>query len=388
SASTPFRLSVPAGYTVSGDPWLVANSFDDGVAPRRIYASGITFNRDANGNAVAPSAVRVWYSTNGGQTWSGGWPVDSRVAGQPILDRPTATVSEHSGTRGYYYIAYTEFSNPMRLWITSSTNGVTPFCNAVQPIRCYAPQLTTALVSDREGPFGPAIVVNPNTGRLYVLWWTQFTPFGNAAIRMRRSSNWSVGNFELDGNGNPLEYTIANGYTSAGFLPNGIRAFTNVSAKYNSATGRIDLTWHGANAGSNANAIFYMSFDPDAVTTTNTPMAYSRIDAAGDQYQPVLDTDDNGWTFVSYLSNQNSVNGSGQPDNQRYQLYGFAVAPWGGIYSSYPLENATHTPFWPGDYFGNYFWTSLDGDGARWNVLDAVSNPDGSQRDLRWTGVK
>jgi hypothetical protein len=388
SASAPTLLYVPAGYHSSGDPWLSANSFDDGVAPRRMYMSGINFNRDANGNGVSPSAIRVWYSDNGGQTWSGGWPVDSRGAGQPILDRPTSAVSEYSGTRGYYYVAYTEFSNPMRLWITSSTNGVRPFCNAVQPIHCIPPQLTTTAVSDREGPFGPAIVINPNTGRLYVFWWTQLTPFGNAAIRMRRSADWKVTNFEVDGSGNPIEYTIANGYTSAGYLPNGVRAFTELSAKYNSATGRVDLAWHGSNAGSNGTAIYYMSFDPDTVTTFNTPMSYARIDAPGDQYEPALDSDDSGWTFVSYLTNQNSVNAQGQSDNFRYQHYGFVVAPWGGIYPPYALENGTHFPFWPGDYYGNYLWTSLDGDGARWNVVQSISNPDGSPMDIRWTGVK
>jgi hypothetical protein len=388
SASAPFRLYVPSGYAASSDPWLVANSFSDGIAPRRIYTTGITFNRDANGYGISPSAIRAWYSNNGGQTWSGGWPIDTRAAGQPLLDRPTATVSDYSGTRGYFYSAYTEFSNPMRLWITSSTNGVTPFCNAVAPIHCIPPQLTTTLVSDREGPFGPAIVVNPTTGRLYVFWWTQTTPFGNAAIRMRRSSDWSAANFEVDGSGNAIEYTIANGYTSAGNLPNGVRALTTVSAKYNSYTGRVDLAWHGSKAGTNGTAIYYMSVDPDAVSSFNTPMGYSTVDASGDQYDPVLDSDDNGWTFVSYLSNENSVNGNGQLDNYRYQHYGFAVAPSGILYSPSPLETGTHFPFWPGDYHGNYYWTALDSDGARWNVVDAISNPDRDPMDIRWTGVK
>lgn len=386
--SAPVRLFVPSGYAASGDPWLAANSFNDGIAPRRIYASGINFNRDANGDGVAPSAIRVWYSNDGGQNWSGGWPIDSRVAGQALLDRPTTAVSEYSGTRGYFYAAYTEFTSPMRLWITSSTNGVTPFCNAVAPIHCIPPQLTKALVSDREGPFGPAIVVNPVTGRLYVFWWTQLTPFGNAAIRMRRSSDWSPTNFETDGSGNALEYTIANGYTSAGYLPSGLKALTNLSGKFNNYTGRVDLTWHGSDPFSNGTAIYYMSVDPDAVSQGNTPMAYSRVDAYGDQYEPVLDSDDSGWTFVSYLSNQNSVNGSGQLDNYRYQHYGFVVAPWGGIYSPYALESGTHRPSWPGDYHGNYYWSSLDIEGARWNVVDSVSNPDPYLMDVRWTGVK
>jgi len=382
--STPALQYVPSGYTFSTDPWLSQNSFNDGIAPRRMYLSGVTATRNAQGVGVSPSAVRVWYSDTGGITWSGGWPVDSRSAGQPILDRPTSAVSDYSGTRGYYYVAYTEMGNPATLWITSSTNGVHPFCNAVPPIRCYPPQLTTAVVSNRDTPFAAQIIINPATGRLYVLYWPQTTVYGNAEIRMRRSSDWSVTNFEVDGFGNPIEYTIANGFTSTGFLYNGIRAFTAPTAKYNSATGRIDLAWHGSNSGSNGTAIFYMSFDPDVVTSYNTPMPYARIDATGDQYDPVLDHDPNGYTFISYLSNQDD--GS---NNSWYKHYGVAVAPWGYIYNPVAFDSTTMNPIMPGDYHGNFYWSSLDAFGARWLTVDAPWNTTTDYYlDVRWSNIQ
>jgi hypothetical protein len=204
SPSSPNMLYVPSGYGFGTDPYLAENSFDDGIAPRRIYVTGCLDSTDGLGNAVAPSAVRVWYSDNGGQSWNGGWSIVSRDTGQ-IFDRDTAAVSEYSGTRGYFYDAYVDTTGSWSLYITSSTNGVTPFCNAVPPIRCYPPQLTTALVSTRDTPFNPQIVINPTTGRLYVLWWTETTPYGNTEIRMRRSSDWSVTNLEVDGNGNPSQ---------------------------------------------------------------------------------------------------------------------------------------------------------------------------------------
>jgi hypothetical protein len=165
-------------------------------------------------------------------------------------------------------------------------------------------------------------------------------------------------------------------------LHNGFNALTAISAKYNSSTGQIDLAWHGSDASSNGAAIYFMSFNPDTVTSSNTPMPYSRIDAANDQYDPVLDVDNNGWTLVSYLSNQDD------PSNIEYSHYGFAVAPWGFIYPPVRLDSATHH-YWPGDYSGNFFWSSLDADGARFHLIDAVENPVGSGTlDTRWMGVK
>jgi hypothetical protein len=183
----------------------------------------------------------------------------------------------------------------------------------------------------------------------------------------------------------PTIFTIARFDLSPRTLSSGIVAFTVLTARFNSATNQIALAWNGQTPATNGTAIFYASFNPDTVTTSNTPLSYQTIDAFGDQYHPALDSDDAGWVLLAYHSNQND------PENRRYQLYGVAIAPW-GIYTPSPLESDTHPPTpWPGDYFGNYYWTSLDASGSRWNVLNSPAWPTvcfGCFPTLKYTGVK
>jgi len=43
----------------------------------------------------------------------------------------------------------------------------------------------------------------------------------------------------------------------------------------------------------------------------------------------------------------------------------------------------------PGDYHGNFYWSSLDASGARWLTVDAPWNTTYDYYlDVRWTNVK
>lgn len=365
------NLAYPSGYTVSADPWLSQNSFDDGVAPRRIYLTGIVFNRDANGAGVSPSLIRTWYSNDGGATWNGGWNVDSRAAGQPFLDKPATDVSAYSGTRGYFYAAYVEFGNgTQRLLARRNTNGVAGRCNAVSPIRCYPPTFSEAEITAANNPQGAQVVVNPTNGRVYVLWYTQTNP---STIRMRRSNDGTMTGFE------PGEIIVANNFTFTWDVAPGMRSPTLPHARFNSVTNRLMLTWHGMDAGSQTSAVYYTSFDPDALIPGSPVPARVRIDAFGHQHQPSLDHDDFGNVLVTYYSNQADLN------NERYQLYGVYLSSGGGILTGPSVLNATQNPpAFVGDYRDNFYWTATDVDGGRWNTSWVPS----TERRTYVTGVK
>jgi hypothetical protein len=369
------NLALPAGYTVSADPWLSQSTFDDGVAPRRIYLTGIVFNRDANGNGVSPSLIRTWFSNDGGATWNNGWNVDSRLAGEPFLDKPATDVSSYSGTRGYFYAAYVEFGDngTQRLLAGRNINGVSGRCNAVSPFRCYQPTFTRTEITAANFPQGAQVVTNPANGHVYILWYTQTSP---STIRMRRSIDGTMTGFE------PGEIIVANNFNYTWDVvppPNGMRSPTLPHARFNPVTNRLMLTWHGTDAGSQTSAVYYTSFDPDALVPGSPVPTRTRIDAAGHQHQPSLDNDDFGNVMITYYSNQ--ADGL----NRSFQLYGVYLSSAGAVLSGPTVLNATqNAPGFVGDYRDNFYWTSTDIDGARWNTSWVPS----ATRRTTITGVK
>ena len=374
-------LYMPAGYTDFGDAWLSESVFDDGVAPRRIYVTGIVFNRDAAGNGVSPSSIRTWYSNNGGQTWSGGWPIDERAASQGVVDKPATDVSAYSGTRGHFYVAYTDFGTPQRLLLRRNSNGVTPFCNAVAPIRCYSPGFTEAVITDQNNPIGAQVVVNPTNGHVYVLWQAQ-TATGSQ-IRMRRSIDGSVTGFEAG------EIVVANNFVSPRTVANGMRSTTLPHARFNAVTNQVMVTWHGSDSSSNGNAVYYTAFDPDTVQPWSSTPSRVRIDAAGEQFQPAVDNDDYGNPLITYYSTQNDGGG-------RYQPFGVYLSTGGGVLTGpSPLHSQLNDNRWPagnpvfiGDYHDNFYWSGFDADGSRWNTSWTPFLSSVQELDTHITGVK
>ena len=93
------QFALPAGYTESSDPVLVAS------ARGQVYAVGRVMNRDAVDNSSTnPASIRVWQSGDGGATFPGtGSEVDMLPAGATrTVDKPWIAVSPG----GTVYVAW------------------------------------------------------------------------------------------------------------------------------------------------------------------------------------------------------------------------------------------------------------------------------------------
>lgn len=90
------------GYSRSADPLMSANLYNVGIAPKRMYVVGLLHNQ----SIYDYSAIGVWRSDNGGQSWSQPTLAELRAGGGFHLDKPAIGVSWHSPTMGYVYVAY------------------------------------------------------------------------------------------------------------------------------------------------------------------------------------------------------------------------------------------------------------------------------------------
>jgi hypothetical protein len=87
------ELPIPPGYTWAGDPLMAVNPSISGIAARRMYCSGLVFKDDENNQ---PSAIAVWHSDDGGQSWSNA-AIAASVAGGG--SRKTNRQSQFRGIR-------------------------------------------------------------------------------------------------------------------------------------------------------------------------------------------------------------------------------------------------------------------------------------------------
>lgn len=349
-------LMNPGGYSTYGDNWTSENAFSDGVGPRRIYVTGLMFNISNDPNNLNkptnPSAIRTWYSDNGGATWNNGWNVDQRDSGIFMLDKPASDVFWYSGTRDYFYVAYTDLVAPQSVIIRESTSGVQSG-RCLSPGHCIPPTFTEAVVTSAHFPTFAQVVVNSSNGHLYVLWASTAT----SEIRMKRSLDGSVTNLD------PTEYIVANGFTLAGTVSNDsanpIKAESIPHARFKPVTNRVMLTWHGLDAGSAGTTdIFYTSFDADALQPGSPVPSRVAIRSNGDQFQPNLDNDNFGNALVTYFSNEFN--------HEQYQLFGAYIST-SNVISPGPTPLSSATPNLPfiGDYRDTFYWTGLDSDGTR-----------------------
>ncbi len=291
------QLPMPTGYQYSFDPLMSKNPYSNGVAPGRIYASGIV----ANGSAVPPNAVSVWRTDNGGISWS--QPTLAAVNNNPayVLDKPAVAVSWYSGTRGHVYVAYIRIDathNPPNLqnglFIAKSTDGGLTFVNITpNPI-------VTGYIQ------GPQILVNSNNGYIYVLW----TDFNLNAIRMSTSTNfgqnWSSP--ETAATGNMLSFPSEdhiNGNVKAGSLP---------MARFNWAANKICVVWHEYQLPRTSppkTDVYYTAKGPSGW------QAKVRLNdvTTNDQFMPGIDFDTTGNLVVTFYDRRDD------PNNLLYHLY-------------------------------------------------------------------
>ncbi|MEA2237680.1 MAG: hypothetical protein QOC81_2404 [Thermoanaerobaculia bacterium] len=350
------------------------------------------FNRDANGIGISPSQVRIYYTLNGGVTWTGGTPVDYRTnSTDPLLDKPAMDVSWYTQTLGNIYVAYVEAGNPQRVILRWNTDGLWTMCRPAGggclPINWHETTITNV-----NAPEGPQVVVNSNNGEVYVLWATQ-SP-SPAEIRMRRATYNSQDPTNLTFG---PEIVVANNYTNVWTLSNGMRSPTvTFQARFNPsapAGNSLSVTWNATNSGSLGTALYYTSFNGSTIQQTDPVPARQRYDAAGEQFQGVVDNDDTGNLLLSYYSTQNDG------ALLRYQLMGMYLTPDGvtqligptvlnstlnsNRYDVYPYDGV-----FIGDYHDIFYWAMGDVNGTRWDTSwTRFVNPSGDQET--WiTGVR
>lgn len=118
-------IPMPAGWSNAADPYLSMNPYTSGVGAGQMVLTGLLMNSDDN------RAIAVWRSQDGGLTWS--QPTIVKMGS--LVDKPHIAVSWHSGTRGYIYVAYTQFdpsaSPNARIYVARSTNGGASFTTPV-----------------------------------------------------------------------------------------------------------------------------------------------------------------------------------------------------------------------------------------------------------------
>lgn len=175
-------LPLPAGLTNGGDGivnWGGQNFF---------LVSGLTFNRNATGQAIDGTIV-VYRSTDNGVTFSNPIIVNQGNGTAEFNDKNYSIIdnSSKSPFKGRVYLSYTQFtnnsSNTQILFHTSTDGGLT----------WSAPIPITAVISGNTFVHGTNITVGQN-GDVYVAWIEREAfQVGNAAFfRVRRSTDGGV----------------------------------------------------------------------------------------------------------------------------------------------------------------------------------------------------
>jgi hypothetical protein len=223
-------LPMLAAYNRSVDPYMSVNPYTGGIAPKRMYTVGVMHNQSPN----LFSAIGIWRSDNGGQTWSTPVEVEVRGGGNLFLDKPAVMVSWHPGSLGYVYVAYVNIdftSGNSTLILERSTDGGLSFGSQI--FLAIGPNLTA-----------PQIVLNSTTGAVNVLWADE----SNHDIRMTTSTN-------LGGTFGPHEIVASNFHV--GNINNTVRAGTYPAARFHWMSGRIIVALHGDGTGGTGTDVYY-----------------------------------------------------------------------------------------------------------------------------------
>ncbi|MGI8785096.1 MAG: hypothetical protein ACR2L2_15780 [Acidobacteriota bacterium] len=334
------QLSVPADYAKSGDPFLAQNPFTDGVAPKRMYNSGVVFNSPC---FTAPSGIAVWYSDSGGYPWSSAVVLARSDIATIVLDKPDIEVSQAPTSRGWVYVAFVQFDcinpNVSVLKIYRSSDGGASF------------QLASSVITGNV--WSPQVLVNPFFGNVYVIW----TDMVNKQIWMARSTDvWaSTWTYELVANVDPVSGSINNGTINGE-----VRAITSTSAKFNSVANSICVVWHEREPGSppdvNRTDVYFQSktgsgWLPTKVLIDDNPIR--------DQFHPALDYDGTGRLMVAWYDRVED------PTNFKYHQYVTYITTDGtrlqnkARVSTFDTDPFNFTPIrgFVGDYQDMWLWT-------------------------------
>jgi hypothetical protein len=293
-------MPIPTGYQLTGDPLMSTNPYTGGIAPKRVYCTGLLFN---TGTTNAPSAIGVWRSDDGGRTWSYPAIVASQAGGGYMVDKPAITVSWHAGSLGYVYVSWVnvDVSGTNSIWVARSTDGGLTF--------------PTSTVISYASVTGPQVTVNANNGDVHVMWFD----LGNNDLRFSMSTNLGVnfGPHEIISGGNLVGITNLNG---------GVRAPSLPMARYNWVANRLAVVWH-ANGGAGAGTDIYYSYRPCSSQCNfqgwELPQRVNDS-VTGDQFMPAVDFNSSGNLLIPFYDRRDDGT-----QNILYHHYVAEVGPSG-----------------------------------------------------------
>ena len=317
---------------------LDANVYTSGMAPGRVYLSGLLFDGP---QGVYNTAIAVWFSDDGGKTWSNPPKYVQNKSGPPLLDKPDIVVSWHPGTLGHVYVAYVTYDGTPngQLFVARWKNKD---LNFEQPVPV---PMATGNIN------GAQILVDKYSGYVYVIW----TDFGANAIKMSTSTNyganWSSPETVTSGN-------LLSG-SDADMLNGGVRAPSVPMARYNWIAQKTCIVWHERQFGTNPpkTDVYYRSKSPYGWQQTKT-----RVNdvTTNDQFLPALDFDTSGNLIVTFYDRRNDG-----AANMKFHEYMSRIDPNGNRLqpdtriSADPFDPRTYTdkPSFVGDYQDIWDWT-------------------------------
>lgn len=350
------QLFLPSAYSQSADPLLDANIFTDGVAPGRLYCTGIVYNGVPT---KTPNSIALWRSNNGGITWSVPTIVARNDDPTYFLDKPAIKVSWASdATKGHVYVAYIKYNNlnatQNQLLVSKSTDGGLSF---------GAPAIvTTGLIG------APQILVNPYFGYAIYAIWLDYSANVNA-IRMSRSldygQTWST------------PETAATGNMVVGNINGGVRANTVPMARFNSVANKISVVWHEYEApGSTRTDVYYT-----AKSSSGWQLKVRINDVqTNDQFMPALDFDTSGNLKVTFYDRRDDTNPTNP--NLLYHLYVAHIDSNGNNLranervSTFQSNPQAYCFSFIGDYQDIWDWTFSSGEkyNASWIGIPSVGD--------------
>ncbi|HEV8132845.1 MAG TPA: hypothetical protein VGQ81_16480 [Acidobacteriota bacterium] len=329
----------PPEYNRSADPFLAENPFTDGQNPKRMYCSGILYNGfDQFFKPIMPDSVAVWYSDNGGQSWSSPPTIVARNDDPNwFFDKPDVEVSWNAGAdRGYVYVTFVKvFQSPVsnsQLVIRRSTDGGLTF---------PADSERLIVTGDVQAP---QVLIGPFGGTVYVI----YLDYQNNQIKEARSTDYSTWSFSTVANVTPVDRTIR--------LNGSVRALTAPMARYNSVANKIDVVWHQLEPGSENRTDVWFNVKTALGWGTN-PKCITCNGLApdpGDQFFPALDFDRSGNLKIVWYDRRDD------PNNLLYHQYVTATDSDGNLlqgknqvstFQSNPQNRQL------GDYQDMWFWT-------------------------------
>ncbi|MGH9339699.1 MAG: hypothetical protein ACRD1R_08975 [Acidobacteriota bacterium] len=339
----------PSDFVWSADPVLHENPYASGVAPERMYYTGVLYNSSCD---VPPNAIAVWRSNDGGFTWDDGNPatddpaiIERNDSSAFCVDKPDVEVSWYSGTRGYVFVSYVKvnISDPTQneVRVALSTDGGVTF--------------GTPVVVTSSHILGTQMLIHPFTGRVYVVW----SDFATKEIRMSFSDDngqtWTAPETAASG-----EFVVP----VQAFLNANVRALTIPHARLNHIDNKICVVWHEWESSAREHTDIFYTAKSSSGWQIKKKITATTIN---DQFQPAVDFDDNGDLMVFYYDR--SADSSNILYEERWARLDSSgnLLESGQIADSFQTDPRTYTNSFIGDYQDNWYWPYNDVWGKRFH---------------------